>query len=45
MPIAIEGQNLAAILRDKCLIEGINLNAPDGGILDVGVFFFQQQKM
>ena len=45
MPIAIEGQDLAAIPAGKILIDGIDLQSPDGGILDVGVFFFQQQEM
>jgi hypothetical protein len=45
VPIAIEGQDLAAIPADKILIDGIDLQTPDGGILDVGVFFFQQQEM
>ena len=45
MPIAIEGQDTAAIPADKILIDGINLETLNGGILDVGVFFFQQQEM
>ena len=45
MPITIEGQDLPAIAAGKFFIDGIDLSTPDGGILDVGVFFFQQQKM
>ena len=45
MPIAIEGQDLAAIPAGKIRIDGINLETLNGGILDVGVFFLQQQEM
>ncbi len=45
VPVSIEGEDLAAIPGDKCLIHGIDQDAPDGGILHVGVFFFQQQKV
>jgi hypothetical protein len=45
VPIAIEGQDLAAIVAGKILIDGIDLETPDGGVLDVGVFFFQQQEV
>ena len=45
VPIAIEGQDLAAIPAGKILVDGIDLQGPDGSILDVGVFFFQQQEM
>lgn len=45
VPIAIEGQDLAAVPPGKVFIYGIGLNTPDGGILDVGVFLFQQQEM
>ena len=45
MPIAIERQDPDAILPGKFLAEGIRRNAPDGGVLYVGVFFFQEQQV
>jgi hypothetical protein len=45
VPSAIEGQDLAAIPAGKILIDGIDLQSLDGGILDAGVFFCQQQEM
>jgi hypothetical protein len=45
VPIAIEGQDLAAIPAGKFFIDGVDLQSPDGGILNAGVFFFQQQEM
>ena len=36
---------MAAIVPGKVLTHGIGLNAPDGSILHMRVFFFQQQKM
>lgn len=45
MPIAVEGQDLAAIAAGKFFVDGIDRNTPDGGILNVGVLFFQEQEM
>jgi hypothetical protein len=45
VPIAVEGQDLTATSAGNFIIDGIDLNSPDGGILDVSVFLFQQQQM
>lgn len=45
MSIAIKGQGLAAILTSKFFVDGIDHNTSDGGTLNVGVFFFQEEQM
>ena len=45
VPIAIEGQGLAAVLMEKCFVGGRDPHTPDGGIWDAGVLFFPEQEM